>query len=407
VNTTELVARAGRNHLGLKCIILNAEYPEYLTWLYSHHPGLEKQPYDEQLRVRNETLFGTVDFYSSNLRRLGIEAYDIYVDNEFMQTAWAREHRVNTTLTQQCTNLLQRGIRAAAKTPLRHLRSFVRPVLKPLRKQEAWLYDVLAAQIEYSKPDILLNEAMNSISTEFLREMKPHMRFLVGQHAATRLSEKTDYRIYDLVVSSFPPTLDWFHRKGIPAELNRLGFEPKVLSYLKPENRIFGVTFIGSFFAGIHNSRAAFLESLCDKIEGIRIWGTGIDQLPLSSPIRKCYMGQAWGRDMYQILANSKITLNHHGDIAPYANNMRLYEATGTGALLVTDWKENLPEMFNPGKEVVAYNSLEECVELIEYYLDHEEEREAIGRGGQGRTLRDHTYSQRMQEFVAIVEKYI
>ena len=42
-----------------------------------------------------------------------------------------------------------------------------------------------------------------------------------------------------------------------------------------------------------------------------------------------------------------------------YANNMRLYEATGVGALLVTDWKENLGEMFEPGKEVVAYRSPE------------------------------------------------
>lgn len=393
--------------MSLSCLILNAEYPEYLTWLYSHHPGLEKQPYDEQMRIRNESLFGTVDFYSRNLRRLGIQAEDIYVNNEFMQTAWVREHAVNTTLRAQCTNLFQRGIRAAAQTPLRHLRSFVRPVLNSLHSQQRWLYDILAAQIKYSKPDILLNEAMDHISSEFLREVKPHTRLLVGQHAATKLSEKNDYTIYDLVVSSFPPTLDWFRQKGIPAELNRLGFEPKVLSYLKPGNRTLGVTFIGSFFAGIHNSRAGLLESMCDRTKEISIWGTGVDQLPVNSSIRKCYVGQAWGRDMYQILLESKITLNHHGDIAPYANNMRLYEATGVGTLLITDWKENLDEIFEPGKEVVAYKSPEECLELIEYYLGHEEEREDIAHAGQERTLKEHTYYQRMQEFVEIVEKYI
>jgi len=240
-----------------------------------------------------------------------------------------------------------------------------------------------------------------------LREMKPHIRFLIGRHAATKLSEENDYRSYDLVLSSFPPTLDWFRHKGIPAEMNRLGFEPKVLSYLKPEDRTFGVTFIGSFFAGIHSSRAVFLESLCDRIEKIRIWGTGIDQLSLTSSIRRCYMGQAWGREMYQILRKSKITLNHHGDIAPYANNMRLYEATGVGTLLITDWKENLHEMFEPGKEVVGYRSPEECLELIQYYLGHNEERETIAHAGQERTFKEHTYYQRMQELVAIVRKYL
>ena len=110
---------------------------------------------------------------------------------------------------------------------------------------------------------------------------------------------------------------------------------------------------------------------------------------------------------MYQILRDSKVTLNHHGNIPPYANNCRLYEATGVGTLLITDWKVNLHEMFEPGKEVVAYRSPEECAELIQYYLEHDDEREAIARAGQQRTLREHTYYQRMQELVEIVRKYL
>ena len=110
---------------------------------------------------------------------------------------------------------------------------------------------------------------------------------------------------------------------------------------------------------------------------------------------------------MFQILHRSKITLNHHGDVAPYANNMRLYEATGVGALLITDWKENLHKMFEPGKEVVAYRNPEECVELIQYYLEHDEERKSIARAGQQRTLREHTYYKRTQELLEIVQRHL
>jgi hypothetical protein len=53
---------------------------------------------------------------------------------------------------------------------------------------------------------------------------------------------------------------------------------------------------------------------------------------------------------MYKILGRSRIVLNHRGDIAPFANNLRLYEATGMGALLITDWKKNLHEMLEPVK---------------------------------------------------------
>ena len=90
-----------------------------------------------------------------------------------------------------------------------------------------------------------------------------------------------------------------------------------------------------------------------------------------------------------------------------YAGNARLFEATGVGTLLVTDWKKNLHEMFEPGKEVVAYRAADECVEMVQYYLEHDKEREAIARAGQQRTLRDHTYYQRMQQLTDIVQKYV
>ena len=394
----------------MRFIILNADYSEFLRWLYDQYPGLEQLPYEDQMRARVESLFGVADFYSSNLRKLGHEAYDIHANNEFMQKVWAREHgtRVEepTPVQQHVGTVLQHARRIAAKTPLRYLKPLFRPVLRSLDGQQTWFYDILAAQIKHYKPDVLLNQAMDGISSRFLREMNPYVRLLVGQHAATRLSEAEDFRCYDLVISSFPPTVDYFRQKDIPAELNRLGFEPRVLSWLKAESRTFDVTFIGSF-GGIHSSRVTLLKTLCARFGQIGIWGPSIDHLSLTSPIRKCYAGQAWGREMYQISRNSKITLNHHGDIAPYANNCRLYEATGMGSLLITDWKVNLHEMFEPGKEVVAYRSPEECAELIQYYLEHDDEQEAIARAGQERTLREHTYYQRMQELVEIVRKYL
>ncbi len=375
----------------MKFLILSTDYPEFLHWLYTQHPGLENQPYEEQMRVRVESLFGVADFYSSNLRKLGHEAWDIHANNEFMQKAWAREHGMSVPPEDYSWRF-------------RFRRGIVPWVSRV--KNRRWFYGILAAQIKHYKPDVLLNQAMDGISAKFLKEMKSYVQLLVGQHAATRLSDSEDYSCYDLVISSFPPTVDYFRQKGVPAELNRLAFEPRALSSVKAESRKFDTAFVGSFFR-VHSSRVALLNTLCARFDQIRIWGPSVDHLSLTSPIRRCYMGQAWGRDMYRILYNSKITLNHHGDIAPYANNCRLYEATGTGTLLITDWKVNLHEMFEIGTEVVAYRTPEECAELIQYYLEHEDERETIAKAGQQRTLREHTYYHRMQELIDIVYKYL
>jgi len=390
----------------MRFLILNTDYPEFLCWLYAQHPGLENHPYEEQMRVRVESLFGVADFYSSNLRKLGHEAWDIHANNEFMQKAWAREHGVrveeSTPVEQWARAILSRARRMAGKTPLLSLKPLFRPVLRVLGSFQSWFYDILAAQIKYYKPDILLNQAMDSISTKFLKEIKPYVRLLVGQIAAP-FPKDEDYSCYDLIISSLKNFVEYFRKQGIPSELHHLGFEPRVLNVLdKTREGNISVSFVGGL-SRLHEERIRLLEYLCQRYD-VQIWGKGIEGLSRSSPIYRCYKGQAWGRDMYNILYKSKITLNFHGRWSgPYANNMRLYEATGVGTLLITDWKENLHELFEPGKEVVAYRSPEECAELIQYYLEHDDERQTIACAGQKRTLREHTYYHRMLELIDIV----
>ncbi|MDU0363157.1 glycosyltransferase [Rhizobium sp. 25PS6] len=140
----------------------------------------------------------------------------------------------------------------------------------------------------------------------------------------------------------------------------------------------------------------------------IQFFGYGARTLPRSSPIRKRHNGEVWGPDMYRALARSRITVNRHINVAENnANNMRLYEATGVGSLLITDRKDNLGEIFEVGKEVVAYSSPEEAAELVRHYIDHPDEADAIAKAGQARTLKDHTYKSRMEELVPILERYL
>jgi spore maturation protein CgeB len=108
---------------------------------------------------------------------------------------------------------------------------------------------------------------------------------------------------------------------------------------------------------------------------------------------------------MYEVLGRSAITLNHHdGEPArQHANNLRLYEATGMGAALVTDRKENLGELFDVGRELVDYGSADEALARIAHLREHPDEAAAIAAAGEARTLSDHTYARRMAELVELV----
>jgi hypothetical protein len=82
----------------MRFLILNTDYPAFVDFLYREQPELHQKPYAEQLQRRNESLFGVADFYSSNLRSLGHDAYDIHANNPSLQGAWAREHGLRVAI---------------------------------------------------------------------------------------------------------------------------------------------------------------------------------------------------------------------------------------------------------------------------------------------------------------------
>ena len=145
--------------------------------------------------------------------------------------------------------------------------------------------------------------------------------------------------------------------------------------------RRFDVAFVGGLHPEVHGSSVALLERVSRKVP-LDVWGYGADRLPATSPLLERYHGEAWGLDMYRVLAQSRIVVNRHIDAAEgHANNMRLFEATGVGALLVTEDADNLGDMFEPA-EVVTYNGPDDLIEKVRHYLRHDEERAAIAAAG-------------------------
>jgi spore maturation protein CgeB len=165
------------------------------------------------------------------------------------------------------------------------------------------------------------------------------------------------------------------------------------------------VSFVGTIHSDrVHRGGLQLLERLSSDVS-LQVWGVVDAKLPRSSPIRARYRGQAWGIDMYRVLAQSRIAVNRHGDVAGgYAANMRMFEATGVGALLMTESATNLPDFFEPGREVVAYDGVDDLVGKIRHFLEHDEERRRIAAAGQRRTLTEHTYGHRIRQLAGMLE---
>jgi spore maturation protein CgeB len=108
----------------------------------------------------------------------------------------------------------------------------------------------------------------------------------------------------------------------------------------------------------------------------------------------------------------NKIVINSHrahddgtfnqnkAQITAVSPNPRTFEISASGSLQLTDWREDLAQFYIPGQEIATYDSPEDLAAKMEYYLEHEEERQEIALRGLRRTLRDHTYVSRLNQLM-------
>ena len=107
------------------------------------------------------------------------------------------------------------------------------------------------------------------------------------------------------------------------------------------------------------------------------------------------------GDDMVKALSSYKIAFNCNiaDDI-----NFRTFEATGAGAMLITNYTPNIEKLFVLDKEIVTYKNADEMLQKIAYYSKNEDERAAIAAAGCARSAKDHSYDSRANQLVSIIE---
>jgi glycosyltransferase involved in cell wall biosynthesis len=349
----------------MRVLIVDTCYDAFLASHYSRSPGLADRPYDEQWRRLMDTFFGTADAYSHFLGELGHPAHEVVVNCKQLQSAWAREHDLDNPDGER----------------------------------------VLLAQVEDFGPEVVYVQNLYALTDATMAALRRSGAFIAGQ-TATEVANVERLRLYDLLVTSFPHFVDHFRARGIDAEYFRIGFDPRVLDTLGQVPIEHDVVFVGALNSRSQHRRGNPMLVRAARHLPIRFWGYDLRGWAPWSPVRRRYEGEAWGIDMYRVLAASRVALNRHGEVARgYANNMRLFEATGVGSLLATDAKSNLAEFFEAGREVVTYSDVDDLVRQVRMYLTDEEARREVAAAGQARTLRDHTYEIRMRELVTILEK--
>ena len=400
----------------MKLIKVTIEYPNAIKSFYDKNRNIQKKSYDEQKKLYDYCAFGVSDFWSHSLSKFGYEAYEITQNAEPLQRMWAKENMLKNYKTI------------------------------PLEQ-------IVFEQIKKFKPDILLYDCYDPNLLKKIKCEINSIKLFIGWTGSAIVSEEVLKNI-DIVFSCAEETVDQLNTNGIKAYHLNHAFDQRINERIDHSIEKKGIVFVGSLLsgAGYHNQREYILRRLLDNYD-IEIYSDSFfissyqkayqllrignyhlyrnikkvpfgiyvrDKLPIikraanyseepkikkaDQKFGKHIKRGVYGLDMYQKICDSLIFVNIHADSSPrFASNMKLFEATGVGTCLLTDWKENINDLFLDSEEIITYKSDEECVEKISWLLLNPNKVREIGNQGKLKCEKSHNYFQRAKLFDEIV----
>ena len=80
---------------------------------------------------------------------------------------------------------------------------------------------------------------------------------------------------------------------------------------------------------------------------------------------------------------------------------LRAFDIMGSGGFLLSNFQADFLDFFVPGEDFMYYESKEDFLEKIDYFLFHEEERQVIAKNGHDKVAAKHTYRHRVREMLS------
>jgi Glycosyl transferases group 1 len=257
------------------------------------------------------------------------------------------------------------------------------------------LEQILLAQIEQHRTEVFYNVDPIRYGSEFVAKLPGCVKKSVGWRAAP--SGNADLSKYDLIVCNFPSILESWRQKGCRVAYFFPAHDPVMDAYAAVRTDELDLIFIGGF-SRHHINRSQALRAAASRpgvrarfyLEDSRLTRLANFLPPLPAlysyrhpdEIRKIRADPLYGRDAYAAIAKSRIVFNGAVDMAGEdRGNMRCFEATGCGAVLLTD-AGRYPEGFVNGETMLQYSSPEQIPELIDKLMRDENLARSIAQAG-------------------------
>ena len=103
------------------------------------------------------------------------------------------------------------------------------------------------------------------------------------------------------------------------------------------------------------------------------------------------------GKTKAKILYGARIVINFMNYAEIECVNNRFFEANGSGAFQLSDYRPILKDLLPVDPELVSFKSIDEAIEKIRYYLKHPKDRVDIAEKIYSHFLKNYTYDHLIQ----------
>jgi glycosyltransferase involved in cell wall biosynthesis len=262
-------------------------------------------------------------------------------------------------------------------------------------------------QIEHFKPDVVYTTDVETLHSGFFRRLKAMPPVLAGWRGFP-IPPQTDLSAYNLILTSFDRIFEEAKARGAQyVERFHPGF-PETAAFIKEPRKIEWDVLISGTVTHQHMKRVQIINLLAemsrDPVAPFKL-GLFLPNASALSPLAQSMnRGAKWAHDMLRLLRSARIVVNIDVDaFGAQPPNMRLIEATGAGAFLLTSHHPDLEKFFTPGEELETFRTPQEMVAKIMYLLAHPEQCDEMALRAQERCLRDHGLSKRAAWFADIM----
>lgn len=161
------------------------------------------------------------------------------------------------------------------------------------------------------------------------------------------------------------------------------------------------VGFVGDY----EIERAQFIFYLAQQGIPVRIWGPNWNKkCKLQHPNMKIEGRPLWGDDYQKTICAFNINLGFLRKINRDLHTQRSFEIPACGGFMLAERTNEHLVLFEEGKEAEFFDTKEELLEKVRYYLDHEDERKRIALAGRERCLKSgYSYHERIKEMFRVI----